>query len=516
MKFSDDKLAKKFTRTANGRLLPSFFIGLLLFIICSLALRLFSTDLTWHFLIITSFTAAFASADFIDACRGRRDFFSPRAITSILMVLSVYIAPVVHILLEAYPRFVNLPTDMVEAFTALATLQLVGLFFYFLVLRLPLREDPTVYLKSASAARSTAPAKSFRVWIILLAFMSLALFIYTVMYLGGPQSWLVGQLNRSERGVLPGVILTLAEAFPLLFFIGYCLYLKTSSLSSTELKKRLLVAFALLVLVTFLTSGLRGSRASLVWPALSGLVMIHLLFFKVRSRVLAVIALIGIVFAGVYDIYKKTGPEGLEQLQGGSVESLNDYVGYSFGPTQLLLGDFSRTAEQAIILDRWKTQSFDPYWGLTYLGDIIAFIPGAERVEALPSKSVAGTEVFYGEGSSWTREKLSTRIYGLQGEALMNFGPLGAVMIFVPYAFVVRWVERAFSRAKAGRSEGSAVFVPLLLPATALLFLSDLDNVVNNLTSIFILPALAAVLTVFTLRKKVHRKASEIATRGQQ
>lgn len=482
--------------------LPSFFFGLLIASMCSILLGLIFPELTPHLLIIVSFSGALASADFIDVVRRQRDFFSPRSLVSLIMVIAVYVSPVVHISLEAYPKNITLPDDMVEAFTELATLHLIGLSLYFFILRIFPTDTTIENVKQTNATESAPYINSLRRWTTVLGLVSLGVFAYTVMYVGGPQSWFLGQIDRSARGVLSGAVLSFAEAFPVLFFIAYSLYLKSSSLSPTQIRTRIVIAIVLLLAITFLTSGLRGSRANIVWPTLSALAMIHLLFFRIRLRVLVIIALIGATYAGAYDIYKKTGPEGLEQLQSGSVDSLNDYVGYGFGPAQLLLGDFSRTGVQTVLLDRWNSGSFRPYLGVTYVGDTIEFIPGAERVEALPSKSVAGTEVLYGEGSSITRTRLSTRIYGLPGEALINFGPLGGILIFFPYAVIVSLIERAYKRAEAGVAIGPAIFVPLLLPATVLTFLSDLDNVLNNLTSMILLPVLAAGLSKITTNGK--------------
>lgn len=470
---------------------PTFFSGLVVWLSVSAVLGVVFGDLDWLFLLLVSLSTSFASADIFEVFKGQRPFFSPRALVSLLMVNSAFIAPVIHIVTDLYPRYVVLPTDITQAMTNLALLQLLGHAVYFFACRIFSKKQPELEAAARSPVNNWDDLKKVRFWLSAFAILSLGLFIYTILLSGGPSAWLASQLNYREDLVASGTVLSLAEAFPTLFFIVYVLSLKMSRLTRRQQNHRIVIAFIILMGLIFITSGLRGSRANVVWPALSAIVLIHLLFFKVRAQTIAIVAIIGLAFAGVYDVYKKTGPEGVESFQSGTLETTGNMTEYGFGLPSMILGDFSRAGTQMLVLDRWGSGAYSPYMGATYVGGTLQFVPGVEPYEAFPTKRVASTEILYGQGAASTGDNLSSRIYGLQGEALINFGFLGAILIFIPYSIIISRAESLYARALKSSRISISVFIALLMPAFLLLFLSDLDNVIRNLTSSLLLPLLA-------------------------
>lgn len=484
---------------------PSFFVGLVIAAILVIIIELHTDKFNISYLILLSFSAAFASSDFIDALRKKSDILAPRALLSIIMLIGVFIAPIIHISQGINPSYVSLPENMEVAFENLAIVHLLGLFLYFITLRIPRKNAPTDR-PAQSKQLINLEFISYSNAMLTAGLFSLAVFAYYLFTLGGPVSWLNAQLNYRESALGPGWLIAIAEAFPSLFFMSYILKLHPKNLSDNEIKKRVVIAFLLLVVVIFVTSGLRGSRANLVWPALTALLLIHILLTRIKMQLLVFLSIGLLIFSGVYDIYKKAGTEGLITAKESGIQSVEENANYSFGLTPLLTGDFSRSAIQAIALDRWNEGTFQLFNGRTYVGDAIEFVPGAEVSETFPNKRVAATEILYGEGSSQTKQTLDSRIYGLQGEALMNFGPIGATVVLVPFALIVRRSERVFEKSKTTKSPSLAVYSAILAPIIVLLFLSDFDNVLYNFTSNALAPILSIQLGKIMIRANLRNQ----------
>lgn len=485
--------------TYQGRV-PSFYWTFTALALCSVSLAFLFPEVPAELLVVVTVAGALVGSDATDALRGRRDIFSPRSLVSVLMVNGFYVAPLLHVAAEAYPRYITLPKDMPLALSNLAMLNLIAAVLYFLALRV---NASSTHVESTSGETKDTPEtlQAISHAAFMLGLISLGVFLLTVLQAGGPAGWLSSQFNYREDLASSGALLSLSEPFPTLFMISALAKLKASKLPQHQLGIAVALLFVLVVGTTFVSSGLRGSRANLVWPLLSMLVLVHLAFFPLKKRWLAVIALAAIVFAGVYDVYKKTGTDGISDLRQGSFASNAEYSDLEFGPLSLLLGDFSRTGIQVVILDRWVVNDFSQGWGATYLGGALQFIPGVDAATIVPTKSVVATDVLYGEGAANVRDSLTTRIYGLQGEALLNFGPVSFVLVVLPFAALLRIADARFHRAQVSQQFGRIIIASFLTPALMLLFVSDLDNVIRYVTSKAMLPILVVPVAAYLLSR---------------
>lgn len=499
LKVQGDLLGRHGRARFDSRSVPSVLVAFALIAPISILLKLLFSTVPLELLAISTFAGAIGVSDFVDVMRGRREFFSPRSLVSLLILNAMYVSPVLHCVLDAYPKYVTLPLNMGLAFANLSLVHLAGVLLYFATLRVLGSGDSTKSLPYRS--RDDVDLLLVSRWCAVLGVISLAVFAYTVFSSGGPGAWLSSQLNYRESLSSSGWVLSIAEAFPTLFFVSYLAKLKTRELPQVQLRQLVVLALVVLAAVTFVSSGLRGSRANLIWPLLSALVLVHLMFFRIRGRSLAILGIVVLVFAGVYDVYKKAGPEAIVSLQEGTFQSSDEYGDLGIGPQSVLLGDFSRTGVQAIVLDRLIGDGFELSWGSTYVGGALLYIPGADLTEMFPTKSVVATEILHGVGAIESRDNLDTRIYGLQGEAMLNFGVVGAVLVFGPYALLMDRAELAFARAVRNRAFGSGLFIAMLIPACMLLFVSDLDNTIRYLTSKALLPLLALYLALLASRR---------------
>lgn len=487
-------------RSAYQESVPSFCWAFLALVLCSAGLALLFQTVRAELLVLVTVTGALVGSDAVDALRGKRDIFSPRSLVSVLMVNGFYIAPLLHVTAEAYPQYIVLPQDMPLALSNMAMLNLVAAVLYFLALRVNASSAP---VESTSRKTNDAPAslRAISHAAFVLGLLSFGVFLLTVLQAGGPAGWLSAQFNYREDLASSGALLSLSEPFPTLFMISALAKLKMSKLSQRELGIAIGVLFVLVVGATFVASGLRGSRANLVWPLLSVLVLVHLAFIPLNKRWIAAISLAAVVFAGVYDVYKKTGTDGIANLSRGTFETSEEYSDLEFGPLSLVLGDFSRTGVQAVILDRSMVHDYSWGWGSTYVGGVLQFVPGVDAADNVPTKSVVATDVLYGEGAAVVRESLTTRIYGIQGEALLNFGPVGFVIVLLPFAAFLRVADVRFHAAQVHQRFGEIIIASFSTPALMLLFVSDLDNVVRYLTSKAMLPILVIPVAAYFLSR---------------
>lgn len=487
----------------QSRGVPSFIFGILFLGFISCFLILSSDLLKWDLIFITTLSGALALSDPIDAALGRRDLLSPRVVVGILIFNAVYISPNMHMALDVFPKFIPIPNNMEKAFIDLAVIQLVGVSIYFTITHVFGKDNLVETNYIPPFAPEALSLNRLRNLIVAFGLVSFISFGYLVMKSGGLIGWINVQLNYRTELESPGWLLVIGSSFPTLFFAAYAvsLKIKSSHFTKFQINIRIVISLTLLIAVIFVTSGLRGSRANVVWPALAGVIIVHLLFFRIRGLWIVLLAILALFFAGVYDVYKKAGTEGISQLQTGGLEESDSYSELGFGPQALLLGDFSRTAVQAVILDHWYNDSFELYLGRTYIGDALSFVPGAGSSSNFPNKQYASTDIIYGQGSAEGREQLSSRIYGLQGEAIINFGAVGAIVVFAPYAFLMNSVEKVYGRARKTGSVHAGLFVAFVIPIIILLFLSDMDNVWNNLLSKAMFPLLALTLVVVFKKK---------------
>ena len=70
-------------------------------------------------------------------------------------------------------------------------------------------------------------------------------------------------------------------------------------------------------------------------------------------------------------------------------------------------------------------------YGQTYASSLFKLIPGFESPFGYENKNSAGAELFYGQTVNAEHSYYyNSRIYGLYGEGLLNFGPFIPILFF--------------------------------------------------------------------------------------
>jgi len=111
-------------------------------------------------------------------------------------------------------------------------------------------------------------------------------------------------------------------------------------------------------------------------------------------------------------------------------------------------------------------------WGLTYAGALAILIPRNIWPDRPDFKTDAGTEAQLGKSTPL----LSLRVYGLAGEALLNFGPAGVVPMFALYGGLLGWYRRKFKSWDL--SDARMFLAPFWAVLFASAFVGDSDNLV--------------------------------------
>jgi len=141
----------------------------------------------------------------------------------------------------------------------------------------------------------------------------------------------------------------------------------------------------------------------------------------------------------------------------------------------LVLGDLGRADVQAFLLYRLSRPDRDyAYaWGRTYLGTAALLIPRRIWPERPPTKVLEGTEAQTGVGSYDEETWVSSKVYGLAGETMLNFGPLAVMVAYLVFGAVVGRLQGFHSRLRPGDARRLAY--PFILNVCFTVLLNDSD-----------------------------------------
>lgn len=431
----------------------------------------------------------------------RGNIFDPQSILGIFGVGFFYLAPMFHLILDYWPPGIE-PHDPEwrNLLGAMAVLNMVGLAIYRSMVGFPWNRNP-------DAPRRELDERRFVLIASVAVAIGVAAFVVSVVVLGGPVGYF--EALTSNRGSLTGLggLILIGESFPLMLLVLLIVRFRARLRRQMWLVVALLLG--LLVLQLFV-GGLRGSRAALLWPALLGLIMVHYLVRPITRRAFLSVAIGVIAVTFIYGLYKGVGVSIMDIARGtqpvsAAVEKTNR------GLPTLLLGDLGRSDIQAIVLERARDGDIDYGMGSTYLSAPLSLVPRTTLEESFPSKSEIGTDVLVGPGT-WASGVKSQRVFGITGEAILNFGILGGLLSFGVLGLAIRFARGYSNSALAGQALPSRIAAVVLSPLAILLVLMDLDNVL-----FFSLTYLAPLLLVtwLSLDRTKARRAQQTAPRIQ-
>ncbi|MCG9714997.1 hypothetical protein L1D29_19600 [Shewanella insulae] len=392
--------------------------------------------------------------------------FHPLPLVCIVLIWSMVLAPIVALTsgyhLAIPPKEINWPIWF-----------LVITYIYFiclLFLYLGISSVEKVKLDISTLSHSRQKTLYWGFFFLLITFICQ---LYVYYKFNGIYGYVLTWTLEREKFSGLGPVLTVAEAFPI---IGIFVVLLLRDKIGRETFIFVLAAFLVFFIAKLLFGGLRGSRSNTIWGLFWFAGVIHLSYyrFKTMQFVLGFIFLLS--FMSIYSIYKTYGVDSFNNDV--SVTSTGRYEGNPL--IGILLTDFSRAGEHAFLLSEViERDDYESKLGATYFTAIAKLLPGIDSPFGKESKNSAGAELFYGTtvlDAGDTDSFYNSRIYGLYGEGLLNFGPLVPVILFLILGIFLSLLNKFCISLKP--QDIRVLLVPFLSNLCLLLILADLDNII--------------------------------------
>jgi hypothetical protein len=407
--------------------------------------------------------------------RGRMNLYDPAGILGLLGLHGFWTAPMLMAAWNEWMPTVTshsavTPLDWRDWAGAMGMLNVLGLLLYRTMRRRMVEAPPARRPYSWQIARR----RFFPVLAVAL-FISAVLQVWVYKTSGG----LVGYMSAYEESPMSafkgmGIVFMLSEAFPVLLMMGYVVLARTRP--SWRGWPAILGMMALFLVLQLLFGGLRGSRSNTVWGLFWALGMVHFLVRKVPRGLIYAVLPVLVLFLYIYGFYKNLAGGGAAVMAGTMTpEEFQQKTGR--GWDMVLLGNFSRADTQAMLLSRvaGRKSDYELTWGRSYLGALALLIPGRLWPDRPPTVAMEGTQALYGEGS-WNPDTGGTshEVYGLAGEAMLNFGWVAVPFAFMVYGLLVGFIRRKLLTWPA--MDARLLAFPFLVNFTFVILQGDADN----------------------------------------
>lgn len=388
------------------------------------------------FLLPTIACGILAGVDLVRWLRGRLELFDPMTMIACVAFYGFFLTPVLHVTWNYFGVGNDMPLwgDWRPWLGGMAALNAIGLLVY------RLAQHESFRRTNPSRRRWKIDAKKFYPLATLALASSIAGVLEFISQFGGiPEMIRDFEYNR-EAFAGKGWLLVFAWPLAVLSFITLSYMWSERS----RLRHPLIIGLILVCtfgIVHFVLMGWYGSRSATVWALFWMAGIIHYRFRKFSRRAMAAGVIFLICFMYFYGFYKERGRTGLEILS--TPANWFDPEGFQRNIKYVLLEDLARADVTAYLLHNMVKGStdYDFRWGLTYLGALSILIPRNIWPDRPSPKVEAGTQALWGKGAVWP----SSRMYGLNGEAMLNFGPLGIIPLFAIFGTVVGWFRRKLS-----------------------------------------------------------------------
>jgi hypothetical protein len=452
-----------------------------------------TTVLLWYceglmhwFVIPVTLCGVLIGVDAVGWIRGRFAVFDPIGCIGLFGFHFFYLAPLLHVVLDYWMSRVVAPNDWRDWLGWMGLINVAGLGAYRVALAMSQSKLTRPLPSRVISTRRFRP--------VLIAALLCTAFVQLLVYrqFGGVLGYM--QQYAAQDGAFQGMGFTflISESFPILSLMGYAVYVRAKGLrpSWTQVIFVLLMFFCLRMLF----GGLRGSRSNTIWALFWGAGIVHFWVRNIpRKLVCAGLAFL-VAFMYMYGFYKGAGLDAVRAFDGASARSeLVQETGRSLDV--VLLGDLGRSDIQAYLLYRLSNSSSDYHysWGRTYLGAVALLIPQSVWPDRPLTKVKEGTEAQYGMTPYTPGMWQSSRIYGLAGEAMLNFGPLFVPLAYMFFGLFVASLKRYIERLQPG--DVRLLIVPFIVCLCFICLSSDSDNVVFVLIKNGAIPALVLFLS---------------------
>ncbi len=425
------------------------------------------------FVVPVAICGVLTGSDVVAWLRQRVDTFDPKGIVGAIWFHGTFVAPLLHVSLEAHSRFFHSQVlDWPGWFGRMAMLTAAGLVLYKL--------SQSYFFHCSSSARTSRRLSDGTFALLLTLAIAICAVAAGVIFVK------FGALHKESDARLGGAatlihlswLLMLGDALPMLVAVLVIRFLSMPDRSrSVATVGMLLIA---LLVFQFLMLGFRGSRSAIIFALFLVAALCH---YRLR-RIGITWVLVSVFSLGIggyyYKFFKRFGTSGLAAVRSADEHWLLSRRS-DITPLNAFLGDLSRAEIQTFELYRLLEHG-DEYklrWGRTYLSAVLTFIPRAvwpTKPTEEYGKVAAGTDLQHGEGTFLLGARDSSRVYGLAGEAMLNFGAAGVPVAYLVYGSLLGWYRRKLTTMHP--DDDRFYLVPLFTLVACLGAFGDANNTI--------------------------------------
>jgi hypothetical protein len=436
------------------------------------------------FVLPVSMCGILIGADAIDWFRGRLGTFDPAGLIGVLGFHFFYLAPLLHVFWGYWIADVAPPPDWRRWLGFMAILNVVGLAFYQIARRLlPSHKPPTMVWH--------VDKQIFNWFVPLCVAVSLCAQVWVYRQFGGITGYMQARMNSPRAFEGMGWIFMISESAPLLTAFFLIVHVKNRGNVSWH---NITAALAALFAFQMIFGGLRGSRSETVLLLFWVVGCIHLMIRPVPRKLIFLGCAFIALFLYLYGFYKNMGTEASQVLSASSDE--RNEMAETTGRTwkMLVLDDLGRCDVQAFILFRLKNDASDFTYanGRTYLASLSLLIPHWMLPERPETVEREGTEIQTGPGGYFRNISWSSRVYGLAGESMLNYGLLSVPVVYGLFGLFLAWFRR-FSQTLA-QHDTRLLLIPFGVYMCVTVVSADSDNLIYGLAKNGLMPILVVLV----------------------
>ena len=487
-------------RDAGSTAIASFIVALIALVF------VFSSQQFYHWFVIpVSICGVLMLKDVIEWLRSR-NLFDPAGLVALWGFHCFFTAPLMHVALNYWLPDVAPPPDWRVWLGYMGFLNVAGLVCYEWCRRITFNE------RGAGSSAWLINQNRFRIVAPIGILISTAAQAWVYHEFGGISGYMDARLHDPKMFEGMGKIFMISESAPILVAFLALVHFRGRQIQWWKIGAATMVLFAMQLVF----GGLRGSRSEMVFVLFWVVGCVHLMIRPVPWKLIAAGCAFLAVFMYVYGFYKNMGSNFTEAFSDSASQS---EMGRRTGRTwkMLVLGDLARADLQAFILYRLIDDPKDVAFakGRTYMGSVALLIPEF----ALPTKpeTVAqeGTDIQFGSGAYLHGVWWSSRVYGLAGEAMLNFGPLSVPLIYGAFGLLMGWFRRFMGDLKP--SDARILLIPFAIYMLVSTWGADSDNLIFGMVKNGLIPFLvvwisSAKIAAVRNASAVPRLRSRIAT----
>lgn len=421
----------------------------------------------WDMYLLPVVLCGVISAVKLSDCLRKREYY--RDVYTLvwgIVFINSYAAPLIHFAREEWMEYIIFtPHNWNDYAFLTASFYLIGIIVWLAIFQ---EDEPSRRFVTKWEYRENVPYM-----LIVLMVVSFILQLYVYARVGGIGGYIQAYTDSTKEESAfsgTGLFSIFSEMFPYLFVMYFVVVHKEKKAGG----RKVFVFFVLLLLALLFFGGLRGSRNNVIYTLVMGVIAVHIFVYKFKAVHLLYFIVFFFLFMYVGRLYKDQKGNLLENVK--EAVEIREKKNISQAET-IVLGDLSRfgvNTYEFYLLEMSKEYKYK--YGETYLWGILTFVPFGSAIihhYDICSRSEAATELFYKNRTKTENSK----IFGLLGEWMLNFG---IWTFFVPYllmGFVLRSLRRTLISIPI--DDVRMLIVPAVLTMVPDLILSDMSNIMS-------------------------------------